>query len=170
MDELFVTCLNNNSENKLAKPIENYLDLFINTSLNHIFIRSRLESQPKNKLISISEQLFHARDLSPITFRMILPPSLRGKNSTISQINPGTLYESKNSKVRTIKILLDSGANVLIICKDVLYERYTILKDKKNKWSTMAGTIKPTFETNNNIKIPIIESFRRKLRKIPFDK
>ena len=30
-DELLVTCLNHNSENKL-KPIENYLNHFINTS------------------------------------------------------------------------------------------------------------------------------------------
>ena len=27
-DELFVTCLNDNSKNKLEKPIKNYLDLF----------------------------------------------------------------------------------------------------------------------------------------------
>ena len=48
-DELFVTCLNDNSD-KIAKPIKNYLDLFINTSLNHMSIRSRLESRPnKNK-------------------------------------------------------------------------------------------------------------------------
>ena len=39
-DELFFTCLNDNSENKIAKPIENYLDLFINTNLNHMSIRS----------------------------------------------------------------------------------------------------------------------------------
>ena len=45
-DELFVTCLNNNSENKIGKPIINYLDLFINSSLNHTSIRSRIVSQP----------------------------------------------------------------------------------------------------------------------------
>ena len=60
--ELFVTCLNSNSENKIAKQIENYLDLFINTSLNHMSIRSCLVSQPKNELISNSEQLFNATD------------------------------------------------------------------------------------------------------------
>ena len=43
-DELFVTCLNCGGENKIVKPIKNYLDLFINTSLNHMFIRSRLVS------------------------------------------------------------------------------------------------------------------------------
>ena len=42
--ELFVTCLNDNSENKIGKPIKNYLDLFINSSLNHTSIRSRLVS------------------------------------------------------------------------------------------------------------------------------
>ena len=47
-DELFVTCLNNSD--KIAKPIKNYLDLFINTSLNHMSIRSRLVSQPKKNL------------------------------------------------------------------------------------------------------------------------
>ena len=49
--ELFVTCLNDNSD-KLKKPIENYLDLFIDTSLNHISIRSHLVSQPNKNLKS----------------------------------------------------------------------------------------------------------------------
>ena len=102
---MFVTCLNNISENKIAKPIKNYFDLFINTSLNHMSIRSRLVSQPKNKLISNNEQLFNAADLLPITFGAILPPNPRGKTSKTSQINPGTLDENKNSKVHTIKIL-----------------------------------------------------------------
>ena len=62
-NKLVVTCLNDNSENKIAKPIKKYLDLFINTILNHISIRSCLVSQPKNKLISNSEQLFNATDL-----------------------------------------------------------------------------------------------------------
>ena len=48
-DKLFVTCLNSDSENKIGKLIKNYLDLFINTSLNHVSIRSRLVSQLKNK-------------------------------------------------------------------------------------------------------------------------
>ena len=43
-DELFVTCLNNSD--KIGKPIKNYLDLFINTSLNQTSIRSRLVNQP----------------------------------------------------------------------------------------------------------------------------
>ena len=71
-DKLFVTCLNRDSENKI-KLIENYLDLFINTCLNHISIRSRLISQPNNKLISSSGQLFNATDLLPITFGVIVP-------------------------------------------------------------------------------------------------
>ena len=56
-DELFVTCLNYDSENKIAKLIKNYLDFFINTSLNHMYIRSirsRLIRQSNNKLILIS--------------------------------------------------------------------------------------------------------------------
>ena len=55
--------------------------------------------------------------------------------------------ENKKSKVHAIKILLDSGASALIMCKDVLYKRHKILKDKKNKWSSMAGTFKTTFVT-----------------------
>ena len=57
------------------------MDLFINTSLNHMFIRFRLVSKPNNKLISNNEQSFNAIDLSPITFNIILSPNLRGKNS-----------------------------------------------------------------------------------------
>ena len=108
------------------------MDLFINTSLNHVSIRPYLVSQPKNKLISNSEQLFNARDLSPISFGIILPPNSRGKNSTNSQNNPGTKDKNKNSKVCTIKILLDSGASASIVHQDILYERHRILKDKKN--------------------------------------
>ena len=83
-------------------------------------IRSRLVSQSKTKLISNSEQLFNAIILSSITFGVILPLNLRGKISTNSQNNPGTLDEKRNSKEHTIKILLDSGASASIVRKDVL--------------------------------------------------
>ena len=53
-DKLFVTCIKDDSKNKTGKPINNYLNLFINTSLKHISIRSHLVRQPKNKLISIA--------------------------------------------------------------------------------------------------------------------
>ena len=79
----------------------NYLNLFLNTNLNHISIRSRLISQLKNKLISNCEQLFNATDLLPITFAIILSPNLRGKKSTNSQNNQGITDEDKNSKVHT---------------------------------------------------------------------
>ena len=47
---IILTCLNRDSKNKII-PIKNYLNLFINTSLNHISaIRSSLVSQPNNKL------------------------------------------------------------------------------------------------------------------------
>ena len=111
-DELFVTCLNDNSENKIAKSIKKYLDLFIKSRLNHMSIRSRLVSQPNNKLISNNEQLFNTSDLSLITFGVILPPNPRWTNSSNSQINQGISDENKNSKVCIIKllILLDSSA------------------------------------------------------------
>ena len=127
LDELFVTCLNSNEENKIGKPIKNHLDLFINSSLNHMSIRSRVVSQPNNKLNSNSKQLFKAIDLSPITFVVILPPKLRGKISKYFLINPANLDENENSKVRTIKILLDSGASPSIVRKDVLHKRPQIL-------------------------------------------
>ena len=110
------------------------MDLFINTNVNHISIRSRLVSQPNNKLNSNSEQLFNAMDILPITSGIILPPKLSGKISRNSQIFPVTSDENKNSKVCTIQILLDSGASASIIHKDVLYKRHKILKDNKNKW------------------------------------
>ena len=116
-------------------------------------IRSRLVSQPKKKLISNSEQLYNTTDLSPISCGVILPPNLQGKNSTNSQIIPVKLNENKNSKVRTIKILLDSGASASIVCIDVLYEGQKILKDKKSKWSNMAGTFDTTFVTQIILKI-----------------
>ena len=50
-------------------------------------IKSCLVSQPNKKLNSNCEQLFNATDLAPITFGLILPPKLRSKVSTNSQIN-----------------------------------------------------------------------------------
>ena len=64
-DELFVTFLNDNSD-KITKPIRNYLDLFINTNLNHKSIRSVIVSQPNKNFSSINGQLFNAMVLSPI--------------------------------------------------------------------------------------------------------
>ena len=72
------------------------MDHFVNTSLNHMSIRSRLVSQPNNnKSTSNSEQLLNATDLSAITFGVILPPNLRGKISINSQNNPRTTNEEK---------------------------------------------------------------------------
>ena len=109
--------------------------------------------QVNQKIISNSEQLFILTDLLPITFGVILPPKLRGKNSKITQINPGTSDKNKHSKVHTIKILLDSGASASIIRKDKLYICQRILKDKKNTWSTMAGTFNTTFATEIMLKL-----------------
>ena len=109
------------------------MDLFIITSLNHIYIRSCL-IQPNNKLISNDEQLSNAMDLLSLTFSIILPSNPRGKISTTSQINLGTTDKNKNTKVHTIKKLLDSSASASIVHKDTLYERHRILKNKKNKW------------------------------------
>ena len=117
-------------------------------------IRSRLVSQPNNKLISNSEQSINATDLLPITFGVILPPKLHGKLSTNSQNNLGTLGDNKISKVHTIKILLHRGATTSIVHKDVLYGQHKILKDKNNKWSTMAGAFNTTFITEIIIKLP----------------
>ena len=59
----------------------------------------------------------------------------------------------KNSKVHTIKILLDTSDNASIIRKDALHKPHQILKDKKNKWSTMAGTFNTTFITEIILKL-----------------
>ena len=64
------------------------MDLFINTSLKHMSIRSCLVSQPRNKLYSNSEQLFNVTDLLPLTFGVNLPSNPHGKNAINSQIKP----------------------------------------------------------------------------------
>ena len=116
------------------------MDLFANTSLSHISIRSRFISRPNNKFISNNEQFFNVTNLLLIIFGINLSPNPCGKNLTNSQINPWTAKENKNSKVCNIKILLDSGASVPIVRKTIIHEYHKILKDKKNKWSTMTGT------------------------------
>ena len=62
--------------------------------------------------------------------------------------------ENWNSKVRNIKILLDSGTSASIVHKDVLYKQHKILKDKKNKLSTMVGTFNTTFVAEIILKFP----------------
>ena len=89
-------------------------------------------------------QILNTTHLSPITFGVILPLKLCNKISTNSQISPGTQDENKNSKIRTIKTLLDSGASASIVCKDLLYKQHKILKDKKKKRSNMEGTFNTT--------------------------
>ena len=59
-------------------------------------ITSCLVRQPKNELISNSEQLFNAMDLSPILLVQIYL-------STNAQNNQGATDENKNSKEHTIK-------------------------------------------------------------------
>ena len=59
----------------------------------------------------------------------------------------------KYFKAHTIKILLGSSASASIVRKDVLYKRHKILKDKKNKWSTMVGTFNTTFVTETLLKL-----------------
>ena len=49
-----------------------------------------------------------------------MPLNPRGKNWTNYQNHKGTLDENKNSKVCIGKILLDSGASVLVVCNDTL--------------------------------------------------
>ena len=73
---------------------------------------------------------------------------------TNTQNNPGNVYENEISTIHTIKILFESGASASIVCKDVLYEHYGILKDKKNRWSTIAGTLNTTFVTEIKLKLP----------------
>ena len=60
----------------------------------------------------------------------------------------------RNSKVNTINILLNSNASSSIVRKDVLYEHHKNLKDKKNIWSTMAGTFNTTLVTKTILKLP----------------
>ena len=112
--------------------------------------RSRLVNQPKNKLISNSEQLFNATHLSQTSFGIMLPLNLRRKNSISTQMNPGTMDEIRNSKIRTIEIVFDSGASASI--ENILYGRCKILKDRENKWSTMVGIFNITFRTDLELK------------------
>ena len=84
---------------------------------------------------------------------MILPLNPRSKNSTNYQINPTTLDENNNSKVYIIEILLDIGASASMVCNDVLYKHHKILKDKKNKWLTIAGSFNNIFVTEIKFKL-----------------
>ena len=70
-----------------------------------------------------------------------------------SQINLGTMDENWNSKEHTIKILLDDGASVSIVSKDVLHERHKIIEQKKFVWSTMAGIFNTTSTKKLNLKL-----------------
>ena len=86
-------------------------------------------------------------------------PNPRGKNSKNSQIKLGTTYENKNSKVYTVKILLDCHASASIVHKIILHECHTIMKQKK-KLATMIGTFNTTFCNGVKVKTPRIKSYR----------
>ena len=62
----------------------------------------------------------------------------------------------KYFKAHTIKILLGSSASASIVRKDVLYKRHRILKDKKNKWSKVAGTFNTISVTKVALKVHAI--------------
>ena len=130
--------------------IVNTIYYIVMDKFNHIIIANLLiDLNP-----DVHRQIFNATDISSITFSVILPPKLLGKNSTNSQNKSGTSYEIRNVKVCAIKILLDSGASASIVRKNVVYERHKILKDKKNKRSTMTGTFNTTFVTEIILKLP----------------
>ena len=158
IEKKFQKFVKNKKRRKTEKELQHFQEMQILDDESKKSISSLAESVVRGEIsYSSSEwkkdshELF-VTNLSPITFSVILPPKIRGKISTISQINPTTSDENKNS-----------GAS--IIRKDVLYKHHKILKDKENKWSTIAGT----FNTRNNIKTPGIKSFRGNLRKMPFD-
>ena len=95
--------------------------------------------------MSNSKLLFNAIALSLIIIGIMLPLNLRSKNAKKSQMNSGTTGGNKNSKVHTVKILLDSGTSTSIVRKDVLHERHKIHKDERNIWSNMARTFNTNF-------------------------
>ena len=80
----------------------------------------------------------------------------RGENSTKLQISPGTPDKNLTSikQVSILKPSLDIGASASIVRKDVLHKRHKILKQKKNKWSTMAGTFNTTSTMELEIQLP----------------
>ena len=67
--------------------------------------------------------------------------------------------ENKNSNEHTIKIFLESSASTLIVCKVILHEHHRTLKDRNNKWSTMAGTFNTTFIIELKLKLPYLNDF-----------
>ena len=95
-------------------------------------IRSHFVCQSNKILVLNNEQLFDVIYLSPLTFGMIVTTNIRGQDLTKSQINWGTTDENKNSKIFTIKILLDDSTSTSIICEDNLDKRLKILNQNKN--------------------------------------
>ena len=107
-------------------------------------------------------------DLSPIIFGIILSSKNKVNNLGRSQNNfrsPG-----ENTKVHTIKILLDSGASDLIVRKNVLSKYHNILKNKTSNWSTMAGMFNIYYVTNFNLKLSELFLHCGILREMPFNK
>ena len=61
-----------------------------------------------------------------------MTPKLRGKTSDKNW--------NSNIQVHTFKVLLDSDASASIKRKYILEKCHKTIKEKKNKWSTMAKT------------------------------
>ena len=65
---------------------------------------------------------------------------------------------------------LDRGASASFICRYVLHGHQKILKQKKNKWSTMTGTFNTASKTELKLKLPGFNHSPEAAKKILFIK
>ena len=116
----------NQISDKINVESYNNLDSCINASYHFASIKSRLASHPNKK-----QKLDDTKDkFVPILF--------------------GILIKNCRKRNKTLRILLDSGANESLI-QASLVNQQQISETKKNVWNTMAGK----FATNTSAKIAI---------------
>ena len=91
-------------------------------------------------------------DLVSINFNELIPKDkIRKKDSK----NMSVLQNDVRSTSSYVKILIDSGANLLIIPNSVVYtNKFNTRKTSVNKWSTMAGSFSTSCEAEVKMKFP----------------
>ena len=119
------------NSNNIGKPMNIYLESFLNASSNHMSNWYYLVSQPINKFNS-SYEISNSMDLLYVTVGIILVSKLCSKNSSSPQIRQGKQVKNWNSYKNwpTIKILLDCCASVSIVDEDILHKCYKIFSKK----------------------------------------
>ena len=150
MEQLFVLGENNefleaNKPNKKMKFMNqkfSSLDNCLNANFQYESMHSRLASHSQ----LTQKKSERSNDLVPIVFGKVIP--------TLTPLIKQVKHVQKVRKEKTVKILLDSGANASIVHHSYVAKNAFVKNQTKQEWATMAGTFKTTRVANVKLRLP----------------